>query len=439
MIVGLFCVLQYLLIIKTYRLEKGKYVSEIREAIVEHLREPIENVHSRAVTSIIEVVKDRPALSKNILAAIRTQIAKDNQAQRLALSSAIRKVPELNHVHYNLSYFRILLWQGNNADTLLSDKELPVEVAGEHILPQKRLLISNGAQSTTFDLVKANGQSITCTLEVSIRQYADLADWRSQALKRLTATFLLGAGLVILIVLVLYGIIAALLRQKKIADMKTDFAHNITHELKTPLSTAGIIIKTLGIIDAAKDKEAFHQQLLSLEKQHSKIAKTVDQVLESAMTGPLHVNTGSVDVRAWLNDLVDNQPVAMHQLQIECNGDQLIFTDETLLASIIGNLLDNAIKYSQPGTAIIIRFYTTGKTCIVEVEDEGETIPQQYRSYLFDKFYRIPEKEDNHTVKGLGLGLYLSQKNAAALGGQLKYQPTLEGNCFQLILPGNEI
>jgi two-component system phosphate regulon sensor histidine kinase PhoR len=438
-IVGLFCMLQILLITKTYRLEKEKYVSELRQVIVEHIRAAVEDLHSNAVASIIHVVRRHPDLLKSDLAAIRLQIARDNIAQRLALSSAIGKIPKLNSVHYNLSYLRILLFRGNTVDTLLLENQPQVVVAGEHIAKNRQLLISNGVQSTTFNYAKAGSKDSTCTLEIRIGQYADIADWQSQVLERLSATFLLGAGLIILIVFLLYSIVAALLRQKKIADMKTDFANNITHELKTPLSTAGIIIKTLGLPDVAENKELFYKQLSSLERQHEKITKTVDWVLESAMTGSLHISAVKINVWSWLNDLMVNLPTYTHELQVECDSNQRMMCDETSLASILRNLLDNAIKYSKQGTPIVIRFYTLNSAFVFEVEDKGDPISRQYRPYLFDKFYRIPEKKDKHSVKGLGLGLYLSRKNAVALGGELKHQPTPGGNCFQLILPNDEV
>jgi two-component system phosphate regulon sensor histidine kinase PhoR len=438
-IVGLFCMLQFLLIMKTYRLEKEKYVSELRQVIIEQLGASVEDLHSNAVASLIYIVRNHPGLSKNDLAAIRLQIASDNIGQRLALSSAIRKVPQLNSTHYNLSYLRILLFRSNGIDTLLSENQPHLVVAGEYIAQKSQLLISNGVQSTTFDYGKADSKDSTCRLEIRIGQYVDIADWQSQVLKRMSTTFFLGAGLIILIVFLLYGIVATLIRQKKIADMKTDFANNITHELKTPLTTAGIIIKTLGILEVAENKELFHKQLSSLERQHDKITKTVDWVLESAMTDPLPISVVKINVWSWLNDLVVNLNAYPHELQIEGDKDKQITSDEMTLASILRNLLDNAIKYSKRRTTIVIRFYTYEGAFVLEVENKGDTISRQYRPYLFDKFYRIPEKKDTHFVKGLGLGLYLSRKNAVALGGELKYHPIPEGNCFQLIIPNDEV
>lgn len=441
LIVGVFCLLQYLLIKKTYQLEKEKYVGELRQSIIQNLREPVENLHGKAVASVIDVVKHNDVLRKDLFTAISTQISRDNKGLRTALWQAIRKVPELSQVDYNLSYPQILLWQGNKADTLVSERANPLlEVVGNHIPKQSRLMISSGVQSTTFNATGANGKVTEYILEISIRQYVNIAAWQSQALKRLAVYYFSCAVLVILIVLVLYGIVAALIRQKKIADLKTDFANNITHELKTPLSTAGIIIKTLGIIDASKDKKLFQEQLLSLEKQHSKITRTVDWVLDSAMANPSAAIAEEINVRGWLNDLIRNQAAPGHQLQIECNTDERIKSDQTLLTGIIGNLLDNAIKHNKPGTTITIRFYINKTSYIFEVDDNGPTILQKHRPFLFDKFYRIPEGNNKHSVKGLGLGLYLCRRNAVALGGNLTYQAQNNGgNRFQLTIPKYEI
>ncbi|AMR31305.1 hypothetical protein A0256_07640 [Mucilaginibacter sp. PAMC 26640] len=440
LIVGVFGVLQYFLIMKTYQLEKEKYVSELRQAIAQNLREEVEKIHATAVASVIDVTKHNPAVSKDLSKTISTQIARDNKMLRTLLLEAIGRVPELNGVNYNLSYPRILLRNGNKADTLVSASTHPLLViAGSQIKEPNRLSISNGVQSTTFKSKNAKGKLTEFTVEISIAQNVNIDAWRSQALKRLAAVYLSCAGLIILIVLVLYGIVVALLKQKKVAELKTDFANNITHELKTPLSTAGIIIKTLSILDAAKDKQLFQEQLLSLEKQHQKITRTVDFVLESAMVNTPPVMAEEFNVKGWLLDLINNRAAPLHQLLIECDPDERINNNQVLLTGILGNLLDNAIKYSDLGGTITIRYYTNNDDYIFEVEDNGLTIPQKYRPYLFDKFYRIPEDNNKHSVKGLGLGLYLCRRNASALGGHLSYLiPHKVGNCFQLNLPKHE-
>jgi two-component system phosphate regulon sensor histidine kinase PhoR len=439
LIVCIFCLLQYLLILKTYRLEKEKYIAEVRQSVAEHLRGQVENLHIKAVSSVINIVTKQTSFKENISAAIRAQIEKDNKWLQSPLRQAINKAPGLNDAHYSLTYPQIILWQGNKADTLVSERrDQQVEVAGDHIPEQSRLVISTGLQSSNINKIDVDGKSRSYTLEISIAQSVDISGWQSQAFKRLALYYLSAAGLIILIVLVLYGIIASLLKQKKIADIKTDFANNITHELKTPLSTAGIIIKTLGIIDPVKDTEMFQQQLFSLEKQHSKITRTVDWVLESAMTSTLPVFIEDIHILSLLHDIKCNQVAHAPQVSINCNADERILSDKKLLTSIIGNLLDNAIKYSKAGTAIRINYYQIDKAYIFEVEDQGTTIPPSYRSYLFDKFYRVPEM-DKHSKAGLGLGLYLSKKNAAALGGRMSFHPpTHGGNCFQLAIPKYE-
>lgn len=441
LIVGVFGVLQYFLIMETYQLEKEKYVSELRQAIALNLREQVENIHATAVASVINVIKHTPGQRIDLYSVISTQIERDNKRLRTLLLEAIGRVPKLNGVNYNLSYPRILLRHGNQADTLVSVSTSPLLViAGSHITEPNRLMISNGVQSTTFKSKGADGNLTEFTVEISIAQNVDIDAWRSQALKRLAAVYLSCAGLIVLIVLVLYGIVAALLKQKKVAELKTDFANNITHELKTPLSTAGIIIKTLSLLDAAKDKQLFQDQLFSLEKQHQKITRTVDFVLESAMANTPPVMAEEFNVKGWLLDLIKNRAAHFHQLLIECDPDERINSDQVLLTGIIGNLLDNAIKYSNSGKTITIRYYTNKNNDIFEVEDNGLTILGKYRPYLFDKFYRIPEDNNKHSVKGLGLGLYLCQRNASALGGHLSYlMPHNGGNCFQLNLPKHAV
>jgi len=441
LIVVTFGILQLLLIMKTYKLEKASYIAELRHAIVDHLRVPVETLHSSAVDAVIKVVKSDQEEQQDIGEVIRAQLYRDQLKLRSEFSKTLRKVPELSQGNYLLSYPCIVLRHHNKVDTLVSSKKQALlEIAGMHIPEKNRLLISDGTQITSFDKIAADGQASKYTLEISIAQYTDSAAWQSQVSRRMAASFLSAAFLVILIVLVLFSILAALLRQKKIADIKTDFSNNITHELKTPISTAGIILKTLLIIDPVEDKVLFKEQLSALQKQHDKITRTVDWVLESAMTIPAPFLAEEIHVSEWLNELIGSRPDAEHRLSVECNPDDRINSNQTLLSGILGNLLDNAVKYSGAGTKIIARFYVDNQVNVFEVEDEGTAIPIKCRPHLFDKFYRIPEQEYLHSVKGLGLGLYLSQRNATALGGQLRYMESADGgNCFQLTIRKNEI
>jgi two-component system phosphate regulon sensor histidine kinase PhoR len=108
------------------------------------------------------------------------------------------------------------------------------------------------------------------------------------------------------------------------------------------------------------------------------------------------------------------------------------------LEKALNNLIDNAVKYSAEGTVISLKAYADGDNYFISVSDQGPGIASRYQNHIFEKFCRIPE-QNRHTVKGLGLGLYISRAAIEQSGGSLNLTSSQGQGCtFTIKFPLHE-
>ena len=203
-----------------------------------------------------------------------------------------------------------------------------------------------------------------------------------------------------------------IIRQKKLSEMKTDFINNMTHELKTPISTISLSSEVLldPSIGAQPDRLHNYAQLIYNENQRLRLQ--VDKVLQLATLDKKQVtlNHTSINIHTYISDAVGAitlvKPEEEVSFTLKLNAERhTISGDPVHIGNVIHNLLDNAIKYSKEGSVIAIITYTKGNFLYVEIHDSGIGISKKSLPFIFDKFYRVPTG-NIHDVKGFGLGLY---------------------------------
>jgi two-component system phosphate regulon sensor histidine kinase PhoR len=204
--------------------------------------------------------------------------------------------------------------------------------------------------------------------------------------------------------------VKTILRQKKLAELKNDFVNNMTHELKTPVATINIAAEA--IQDFNLSKASADEYLGIIRYQAGNLTNLIDQILKSVVSEQesVSLNLSKINVDELITGIVQEykpQSAAANVTVNYCNnidGVLLTMADEPLLKNAIANLLDNAIKYSGPGSMINIGRHIENGSIIITVSDNGPGIPAQYRDKVFDRFFRIPSGNIHH-VKGYGLGL----------------------------------
>ena len=214
-------------------------------------------------------------------------------------------------------------------------------------------------------------------------------------------------GITILSFVLLYR---NLLKQRRLAELKNEFISNITHELKTPLATVGVAIEALKNFNAIHDPQRTKEYLDISSNELQRLSLLVDKVLKLSMFEKKEIELKYEPLN--LKDIVDEVTASL-RLQLEKNnarvtvtqsGDLNLQGDRLHLLSVVFNLLDNALKYSNGDPAIQIEISGDEQNVELSIKDNGIGIPQEYQNKVFEKFFRIPAG-DTHNTKGYGLGL----------------------------------
>jgi two-component system sensor histidine kinase SenX3 len=223
--------------------------------------------------------------------------------------------------------------------------------------------------------------------------------------------------------------------------MRTDFVTNISHELKTPVGAVAVLAEAL--IDE-RDPEIVHRLAEHLVEESHRAVRTIDDLLklsqiESTRPGDTVVDLVAV-VRAAMSRgrAVDaGRGVQIHALDMP---DALFIRgDELQLVSAVGNLVENAVKYSHPGDAVQLRLRADDVVVEVMVADHGVGIPSSDLDRIFERFYRV-DKARSRDTGGTGLGLSIVRHVATNHGGEvLVSSQEGEGSTFVLRLPATVI
>ncbi len=251
--------------------------------------------------------------------------------------------------------------------------------------------------------------------------------------------------MILLVVIFFAYAIIIILRQKRLSEVKTDFINNMTHELKTPISTISISSEVLLKPDAASDPERLHRYASIIKSENQRLKTQVDKVLQIATLNPgkIEVKTENVDLHELIQQAASTLEMTMQppsgaiDLRLEA-AQYFVLGDRVHLTNIIYNLLDNAFKYCDRDPHIEISTRNEqGRVCM-EIQDNGIGIAQKHIPMLFDKFFRVPTG-NVHNVKGYGLGLFYVRSIVKAHKGKIEVKSSEgEGSTFIIQLPFNK-
>ncbi len=248
--------------------------------------------------------------------------------------------------------------------------------------------------------------------------------------------------LVLLIIFLFAFAIFAILRQKKVSEIKNDFINNMTHEFKTPISTVSLACEALQDNEIKKNKNFINNYVRIIQDENNRLRRQVDKVLQMATLDKkeFKLKFDKLDVHQVIDKAINHI-----NLQVERKGGKIakkliadnheIITDEVHLTNIIYNLLDNANKYSKINPEINIETEDHHQGILIRIKDNGIGMSEEVLNKIFEKFYRVPTG-NLHDVKGFGLGLAYVKTMLMALGGQIKVKSTTGiGTIFEIILP----
>lgn len=235
----------------------------------------------------------------------------------------------------------------------------------------------------------------------------------------------LEGGVYLLLLLVGFRQVKKLfLKEMELAEQQKNFLLSVTHELKSPLSTVKLSLQTFQKHQLEKEQQQklITNSLSDLER----LQDLVDNILLAAKIerekhGMQHAD---IDISALSTTIAERfitnkKRIVIHQ-QVE-PGIHL-YTDALGFTSMLVNLIENAIKYSEPETATTVSLSRQNGVVTLAVADEGIGIPEKERSKVFEKFYRVGS-ENTRTTKGTGLGLYIVKRFVEINKGRISIQP----------------
>jgi two-component system sensor histidine kinase SenX3 len=233
--------------------------------------------------------------------------------------------------------------------------------------------------------------------------------------------------------------------RRRVEQTRTDFVANISHELKTPVGALSVLAETL--IDET-DPETISRVVTRMLAETDRASRTIDDLMElsriemGAERSDEPVRIADV-IRAGVDrvtELAARDGITIASLTtVETDVRQadalIVVADRRQLVSAVGNLIENAVKYSEPGTSVQVRARRVEDWIEISVADQGVGIPQRDLDRVFERFYRV-DRARSRTTGGTGLGLSIVRHVASNHGGDVSVASVEgEGSTFVLRLP----
>lgn len=244
--------------------------------------------------------------------------------------------------------------------------------------------------------------------------------------------------IILLVVLFFAYSIMAILKQKRLSEIKTDFINNMTHELKTPIST--ISISTRALLNMS-DMESVKKYARIIKTENERLQNQVERVLDIATLSPntLNLDKKQIYLHKLLEEITESLELKLAEVggklhfNFQAQSDK-VYSDKLHLTNVFTNLIDNAIKYCKQSPEIKIHTSQLNNKIIILIDDNGIGIDKKHYSMIFEKFFRVPSG-DKHDVKGFGLGLFYVKSVLEALNGSIKLvKSDHTGSRFQIEL-----
>ncbi|MBO7159981.1 MAG: HAMP domain-containing histidine kinase [Paludibacteraceae bacterium] len=237
-----------------------------------------------------------------------------------------------------------------------------------------------------------------------------------------------------------------MIRQHRVAEIKTDFMNNMTHEFKTPISSISLASQMLNDENITKSPELMKRISRTIGDETKRLSFQVEKVLQiSLLENEKAIMKFKVaDINTIIGDVVDNFKIKVKSKGGNITADLkatecLATVDELHFTNVIFNLLDNAVKYAKQDEPLHLVVRTGNNDdlsqLIIKVEDNGIGITKEHLKKIFEKFHRVPTG-NVHNVKGFGLGLAYVKKMVEKHNGNIKAESELGvGTVFTIIIP----
>ena len=221
-------------------------------------------------------------------------------------------------------------------------------------------------------------------------------------------------------------------KERLLSESIVDFVNNVSHEFKTPLTNISLANSMLSKNEKVGNDEKLSFYSSVIKTEQTRLHEKVEKLLKTDFAGIEKINSAeAIDVSEVAENIAETFRVQVEQkggqIAIEREGDRFIVSGNMDLFHIaLGNLVDNALKYSGRQPQILIRLSSTDGKLLVNIEDNGPGIAKEYRDKVFEKYFRVPAG-NTHSVEGFGLGLYQVRGIISEMRGNIRIANRKEG------------
>ena len=260
-------------------------------------------------------------------------------------------------------------------------------------------------------------------------------------MKNSNVLVLMSIMLIVIIAMAYLTITRSMHNQRKIDEMKTNFINNMTHELKTPIST--IRLETCYLSENMDSPECDTKQHIEvIHAENERMLRLVEAVLRNSRMArkKFTLHYSEVDINQLVSNELERAQVRLENASGSASADYApsplsVYGDADHLSNMVSNLIDNAIKYSPKNPTIKVRTAVEGKYISLSITDNGIGISKEDRRHIFENFYRV-STGDRHDVKGFGIGLNYVLQVVKAHKGKIDIDSELgKGSTFTIRLP----
>jgi two-component system, OmpR family, phosphate regulon sensor histidine kinase PhoR len=271
---------------------------------------------------------------------------------------------------------------------------------------------------------------------------ADFKDMNWFILRRISPQILFSVFLTALTCLSFWLLYRSIRAQQRLAELKNDFISNMTHELKTPVTTVGVAIEALKNFNGIENRELTQEYLTIAQNELDRLSLLTDKILKTAIFENKGVDfqPESVDLEKIIEQVISSMKLLFEKnkaiVSVEKTGSDFKLQGSTVhLTNVVYNLLDNALKYSRENPEIKIKLKESGDKIILSVQDNGIGISSEHKKKIFEKFFRVPTG-DVHNSKGYGLGLSYVDSVIKVHKGTIAVESEVDkGSTFIINLP----
>lgn len=428
---------QCYLVKTTYDYKVAQFHTEIKNEIAQ-----ISNNYSD-IDSVIVSKKEAlyKQLSENYIQGKKSKTDLKNSVLQNAFRDALtlkiqrkfeRDMPNLK-IDFAIVLNKFILYRNTQkADTIFSEKPfIANKLYGNLASLNHAFLVRSyvGTTNGTFE-----NQDYKLLTEDSM--YVSVIDWEMIVLKRMTFILILSLFSILTLITLFVIALKALIKQKKVSDVKTDFINNITHELKTPLATLGISTKILEQKNIRENDENFNAIVNTISRQNNRLQSLIDQVMANSLAeNEIELQKEKIETEDFLLSIVNDFKITFPKINLKTDFQTqkiILVLDKFHLTTAFLNVLENAVKYGSKTITIKTRIIENQFS--ISIEDDGIGIEKNKQSLLFEKFYRV-QQGNLHNTKGLGLGLYYVNQIVKAHQGSVNVVSDLgKGTQFTILL-----